>query len=510
MKIGRNLFTLSAALLIGACTGPTKPADQPDSGGSNDMRAGGDDGGGGDGGGDPSATFTGKSASVFVSESADVEEPDDFSTAPVTALVPGSTVTYPAETHPDGTFTIPGLPAGAAWIRQGSDRYIYTKSRSIDLRQYQLGRPDRVQATDSIPVSMSFTGMAPWADLDDFQLTVANVGFVDTPLQYAPDLPALGATSVSNATFDWMDVSTPWLISPAKGDQAIFSQLSTQVVGDVTYLTLSRSATLPTFSVAQGAPVNVNLAMVSTAPQQSLTINWKRSRFEALRTAVFPTAQSFAQDGTVSANPGGSRAELGDIPDLLRVQPDLGATDLALGSLSYRNPFPAGWTVYGRFTQMYRISYALPGVARNGTLVAAISVSDTTDKLGSGDITPVVGPVINLKVNGNAAQSNVSGVGTTPLLSWEPSSVGAPNGYIVTLYRLEPIPDQQFPRSTRVATLYTTESSIVLPKDLMASGQNYCFLVRAVSQPGVDVSKTPYLVPMKRSYADALTAIVSP
>src|SRR5207237_6003933 len=124
-----------------------------------------------------------------------------------------------------------------------TDRFIYTTARTIDLNHYQLGRPDRVQAMNQTPVSMSFTGMAAWGDLDDIQMTIANLGFLDSPLQYAVDLPAPGATSIMDAQFDWRDTVDPWLVSPDKGDHVIFSQLSTLSVGDMPYLSLTRSAT---------------------------------------------------------------------------------------------------------------------------------------------------------------------------------------------------------------------------------------------------------------------------
>jgi hypothetical protein len=420
-------------------------------------------------------------------------------------------VSYPAEFKSDGTFTIPGLPQGSAWIRQGDDRFIYTTGRTIDLSHFQLGRPDRTEVTEETLVSMSLTGMAPWAELDDFQMTIANLGFVDSPLFYGADLPELGATTVTNMQFDWRDVGAPWLVSPTKGDEVIFSQLSTQAVSGVSLLSLTRSASLPSLSIADGGSASISAALVSTAPQQSLNVTWARSKFDALRTTVHPSALAFSQDGTISANPGGTgRAELGDIPDVLRLQPDLASTDLSLGALAFRNPFPASWTVYGRFNHLYRVAYTVPGASRTGTLIGSIAVSDTVARLGAATIEPVVGPVRNVTVNGAAALSNLDGVGTTPTLSWDAPATGTPNGFILTLYRLEPIEGQQFPRSTRVATLYTTQSSVVMPKDLMVSGKLYCFLIRAIAQPGVDLSRTPYLVPVQRSHADTLTALISP
>jgi hypothetical protein len=459
-------------------------------------------------------TFSGSSAITHVTESGEVRRPDDARPG-IAALLPdghGGYTTLPASTSLDGTFMIPGIPPGVAfWLRHGADHFIWTSARSIDLGRYQLGRPDRVAATTSpTRLSIGITGASPWQHADDIELTVANLGLVLSPLAYSTAVPEAGDT-VMLASLDWTELVRPWLIDGTRGDVAYLTQLvARSAPGGIPYLALDRAATLAPFTQVNGAGLLLMTALTGTAPLESVTLRWQRSQFAVHKAAVHPGAEEAVQSLRVGAQPGGlSRGEIGDAPTLLLVEPPIGAGDLDLGTLAYRNPFPASFGVYGRATHVYRVSFPVPGAA-NAVLFAGIGVARSGADLSAGPLVPAISPVQNLTLNGRSARSAITGATPTPTLRWDPPAVGVPTGTLVILYEIRVPPGQRYPRITRVATLYTREASVAIPPGLLQPGGSYCFLVRVLSQPGADLTARPYHTPLPEAFADTVSALVSP
>ncbi|MCS6911799.1 MAG: fibronectin type III domain-containing protein [Myxococcales bacterium] len=508
MNHNKNLRCLTVALLLAACPSPPRPMDTDNPPGGADMRMTDPDG---DGGEEP-GVFSGTAQAVFITDRGEERVPDDLHAMPIVGFVHGSAGEprlYPAEVQSNGTFRIPNLPPGPVWIRQGGARFFLTSARTIDLSHYHMGRPDRVGATQRTPVSVKLSGMAPWQPDDDVQLVVTNLGFLESLLS-SVDPPANDATTM-DVMLDWKEFGGAWLIDSAKGDRLILAQMITQSAGGVSFVALGRSATVGGFQMRDGMETLLQATLTNSAPRLSMRLRWQRSRFVALASAIHPTARAFAQWATINVNPGGAlRADFDEMPELMRVEQDGGSSDIDLGMVSFLNPYPTHWVVYGRFHHHFSVNYTVPGAPRAGTLLGSVFVSDAIDRLGAGAIGPAVGPVTNITINGMNAMNNPNGVGTSPTIRWDPPELGTANGYIVTLYRLERMPNAPVPSSARVATIYTAQTSFVMPHGLMTSGQLYALQIRAVMQPGVDLTRTPYMVPVQRAYADAITGVISP
>jgi hypothetical protein len=116
----------------------------------------------------------------------------------------------------------------------------------------------------------------------------------------------------------------------------------------VTYAALGKVFAPSPFTQHDGQSTSLSGAFTEVPQSQSISINWKRSMFEALRTLVNPNATSYGQALYLSAVPGGlSRGNYSNTADLVIVQPALGTTDLDLGTITFGNPFPASWGLAG-------------------------------------------------------------------------------------------------------------------------------------------------------------------
>ncbi len=458
--------------------------------------------------------INGTSIGIYLSAQGEVRKPDDAAHLGVQALSGGSgaVMAYPAKGGADGSFTIDKVPDGPFWLQVGSDRFLWTQRRDVNLNHYHPGRPDpKLAATSPTTVVFSLSGLAPWQDADDIQFTAANLNLNESPLSYTDTLPNIGDMTLGMASLDWSQISAPYLIDGAKGDAVILGQLEAAVTAmGVPFLALTRSLAVPSFTQVDGGKTTVAGALVNTAPGGNFQAIWKRSRFESLLLNVNPSATSYSQDASLSANPAGpDHGEIGQSPDLLRIQPTPGITDLDLGTLSYRNPFPAVWPLHGKFSHTFIIAYALTGADNKASLLGSIGVAQPAEQFSNG-VGPLIGPVGHPRIGGKDAFAGGTGIGVTPDLSWDAPAIGVLTGTTVIVYRIELPAGQRYPRTVKVATLITTGLTVTTPPGLLVAGKTYVFQFRALSQPGLDLSWTPFQDRLPKGYADALSGIFSP
>ena len=77
---------------------------------------------------------------------------------------------------------------------------------------------------------------------------------------------------------------------------------------------------------------------------------------------------------------------------------------------------------------------------------------------------------------------SLSGVGTTPTLTFDPPSLGSPDAYTVIVRSLEDISDTDgnvLSRHRTVANYTTYDTSVTLPEGILETGKYYTLLVRA-------------------------------
>src|SRR5439155_1020284 len=167
------------------------------------------------------------------------------------------------------------------------------------------------------------------------------------------------------------------------------------------------------------------------------------SQFDALKAQVGPNAAPFAGSQLlgIDALPGAKvRGFYGFIgaPDLVEVlSPPAGVTDLDL-TFTYGNPFTTGGTAWDEFV-IARYEFHVPVLAQGATspspLTAVLDVDiPVASLMATGNITPALSPPRNVKIAGMDATMTRTGVGATPMISWDAPTIGTATSYRVDIY----------------------------------------------------------------------------
>jgi len=245
------------------------------------------------------------------------------------------------------------------------------------------------------------------------------------------------------------------------------------------------------------------LGMLTEVPAtRHFTISWKRSMFAALATAVHPNAKAFLGLPFVAVDPGGAYRTTSLQPELVSVQfPATTGADVVF-DLDYGNRFPPEWAEFTILETSFSLAY--PG---NLSGFGSASVFGPPQLLAAIPVEPLVGPPRDLRLEGQDAQANLTGLGTTPTLSWSPPSIGTVSRYLVDIRHLS----GGLTMSDVVAWIYTAETSTPIPPGLLVPGQTYSIAVYAEAGSPTAMAH-PLLVDsaVVGATASALTGLITP
>lgn len=442
-------------------------------------------------------------------------QPIDLSATPIQALVPNASGGFDTLTgagHSDGTFSIPNVPEGYYWLRFGST-YVWTSSSYVDWSNDLFGRADGVYpGTSPTTLSLSLTGLNPWQAQDDLVWDVPAQGTaMALPLSSADitNAPAAGATALAGFSMNFAgnDISFP-LLDSSKGDQAYLNQLTTRPAGAETYRALAKSFNAPATTMTDGGTSNLSGGFLDVPQAASLRLNWQRSAFAAFAPSVNPAAVPSGSFFFSYAYPLPSSYGLPANAFELLDYTSSGTGDVDLGDLPYGNPFPATWSVAAETYEAFNLSYLAPGATTPVTMTRYSYQATTTLPTAAAPVTPLLGPIQAPKINGKDLFSNQLSVGTNPTLSWNPPSVGAPSGYVISCYRLFASGTGSAIQS--VGRFRTRTTSIKLPSGVLTAGNTYFFTIAAIRANGVDLSTTPFRTALPYAFTTSMSAIVAP
>ena len=496
-------ISLCSALIIhaGACS-PAAPASTVD--------------GGTDGGGDPplppGTPVTGTEITNTIRDTGSTMVPDDLTLNTIAALVPrpsGRFTTIAGLGNADGTFTIPNVPEGTYYLQYGfpgfTYNYIVTSSHRLDFGTDSVGRSDVSYGASTTTLSLALSGLSPWGTKDHVEMLSSNSGAYCYSLNDQTSPPAAGATTLTATKLNYPGYCYPGqLIDGTKSDLAYVYQLSTKtspVLG--AYTALTNSLLLPTnFSVvnAQDNPVTATLAAV---PQNSFSTRFAISQFEQLAAAGTPGAQVSGTYLLLESQPGGlAYGPFSTSADLIEVLSTPGAADKDTGALSYGNPFPTSWGTYANVITGFNVSYTLPNAPSPLTVQGSIIYAADASTLGATGLTPPIGPVRNIKVNGQPATSLLANVTTTPTITFDPPALGTPTSYFITVAGVTVSGGML---GTRVVALFRTQgTSITVPPGPLALGAAYVVSISAQYAP-----KDSFDAPLRKRFPQASAASIS-
>jgi hypothetical protein len=472
-------------------------------------------------------TVTGIQVVTYISETGKTDVPDDLSKTTIAAYVPDGSGGYnmlPGSGSADGHYSIPNVPAGGYLLQIGSS-YFWTSATNIDTGSQVQGRPNPTPSPTGLEkidfdVALTVPTQSPDSEfVDKFELVDPNIATGE--FEYAPN--ASSSDSFDQVWF-WVDA----LIDASLGDKTYLSHLITSGQRDSTtqivYGTLVQEEITPALSIQMvpGVTTNLSSSMVQ-GPAATFRANFKLSSFGALSPQMvaqsLQTGDLFA--GVAAAAPlntaGGFPGSFNSTAPYpvstlaaFQLSPPAPAADFDLGDMSYRSGFPANYTTLVFADWVTSAFFSLSG-ASTTSLNADIKMNTLTAPTATKPLTPLIGPVTALSLDGtDAFNKQSSDVSLTPTIAWNVPLLGTPSFYQVDVIQLTVVPCQirffnACTVSTNVATFQTQQTSLTLPPGLLTPGSTYVLAVTAKNAVAANLDSSPLRITYPFAYADAIS-----
>jgi hypothetical protein len=263
--------------------------------------------------------------------------------------------------------------------------------------------------------------------------------------------------------------------------------------------------------MADGASTPLRARLAPVAQSSRLTARIRRGAFAALGEEINPAAVPLQYVYGVDVQPGGAAAaSVTGTPDLALGGMAPGDADVDV-PLSWGNPYPGSWPVFGFANAVYSIPISVPTDA--GPLTLALStliINNGTplDAFRRDGMGPSLSPVRDARVGGQRMLPGASGVGTTPWITWAAPRVGCPTTYGVSIRRIDVA-------GTRVTSVpvwagFTPDRSLRVPEGIMIAGGRYLVVVSASVFGDVDLGRTPFQRGFPFARAAAVSGVIIP
>jgi hypothetical protein len=432
----------------------------------------------------------------FVTDIGEVDRPEDFSAATFASFTPTASG-FERRTGggaADGTFAVPVGIGATAWQLEvlfdprGPRVFFVSSADRLDLSSFVLGRPDRRFPSLPTTVTINATGLSPWQLSDLIGIVSPNVGALVSDAQ-SRTTPAPGDTAIAGHVIAWPTT----LIDAAKGDTTTMFQLvaKTTGTGSPRYVALAKSGPATGFTMVNGSPATMTVALADVPQSRTIAVHVKRSQFDALRAQTGPgalPAELFEQSIFIHALPQfRRRGFFAGAPRLVVSFPAEGTLDYDR-TFIYGNPFRTGGVAWEEFA-VVRYNFSVPVLAAGATTPVNVPVGfrcviPIAALAVDGTIAPVLTPVRNVKIAGLDLATPRAGVGLTPTITWDPPSTGTPTSYLVGVRRVAA--NGTTTTALPIATFRTTSTSLQLPDTVLSSGASYILVIDANAIPDYD------------------------
>jgi hypothetical protein len=453
-------------------------------------------------------TVTGTSIVSHIRFDGTVENaPEDLSAYTIKAYVPNGDGTFTivdGTGHEDGTFEIPDVPVGATYylmlgyppIPNQPDRrpvLWVTDDRTLDLGYHVMGRADGVEAVQASPVILNLTGMSAWGEDDAIYVDSYNNGSEFGNLSVVTNAPAPGATALSGFRFDWRDGYTyhpvgslPRLLDAAEGDDLYVAHFHHEdaLSGRTTYRVGTLRGVFHTSDLTQtdGVPLTVDGAFTPVTLDQTATVTFNveqfRSRYPDSARAFdegfsILTIDNAGTDYQQAIGIGPWGVDIGFPLGRMRSEP----STFTLPGIAYGEPdaYPTAWGRVASVTYRSWRRLRPPGATNNAYSVLAINgylpVGSTLN------VTPGLRPPQEIVVDGGVVSSEPGVVGFDGVngveVDWD--DVADADGYAVNIEHM--YFDAGTIKNDHIFHIFTSESSVTLPADLLTQGERYHIIV---------------------------------
>lgn len=453
------------------------------------------DGGGSDDAGSPGARdVVGRYLSVqLLPDGGVVEGGADLSAGVIAALVEvdGGYVVFPGTGEASGAFRIPAVPTGHYLLRVGST-YLETERSQLEIREESYARPLNTQVrstTNPTITTLRVTGLEAWVSPGHaFAMTTPELGLTFPGLHaYAPSAFVAGSTSATLA----LNFAGRPMVEAAKGDVSYVVQQFFSNSGASWWGGANMGAQLPPYTQLNGATVTVDVALLGAPalPVTSLPLSVDLAAFSAQATLLPPTQE--APHVEVGVHPA-ARADAFAM-NLALWFGDVTAPTPVPSYMSFVSPFPPEWALHGRVIHVSDLPLTVPGTTGTAWVRHELGVVDEAQGLFASAVRPRLGPVTQLTLDGAPFTSTRTGAGKTPRFAWRAPQLGTPTTYYLGIGRLGLSGGQL--RVLSSTTISTTNTSVLVPPDVLVEGNGYYAQVLAVSAPFDRVNYSTQRVP---------------
>jgi hypothetical protein len=455
-----------------------------------------------------------------VTDIGEIDRPEDLSAVTFASFTPTASG-FERRTGggaADGTFAVPvgiGVPAWQLEVvfdPRGPRVFFVGSAARLDLSLFLLGRPDRRFPSLPTTVTINATGLSPWQLADQIGIMSPNAGALVSDV-HTRTTPSAGDTAIAGHVIAWQSP----LIEAAKGDTTTMFQLVQKTTGNESpgYVALAKSGPATGFTMVDGSPATMTVALADVPQSRTLAVHVKRSQFDALRAQFGPGAlppERFEQSIFIHALPQfRRRGAFGPAPRLVVSFPPEGTLDYDR-TFSYGNPFTTGGVAWEELA-VVRYDFKVPVLAAGAMTPVNVPVGfryviPVAALAVDGTIAPVQTPVRNVKIAGMDLATPRAGVGLTPTITWDPPSTGTPTAYVVGVRRVTANGTTTTVR--QVATFNTRSTSLQLPDSVLSNGASYILVIDASAVPDYD-DAAPFMTGgLPNFFATSATAQFTP
>jgi hypothetical protein len=387
-----------------------------------------------------------------------------------------------------------GVPEGPYVVARPGE-LLMSDADELEMGVRIVGRRDTPIAAPNTTLTLELSGVTPAYRSSDVVLALSfGPGFL------AENFTVRGDGGAFPAIADLTAQSAPYALSGARGDELLVTLRRTVSDAGLSWGTTLFAATVlaPELGAGQAARVTVPLAPV---PQVPVPLALRSSGFEQFVTDVHPAATPTATAAVFFAAPPVPADFEGRSMALSFVNHQAGRGDLE-ATITTGNPV-AGGSLLAEGRLIVSVPLSLSGRTLNRQLDAIGTV-----RADGGALDATLSPPRFVRLNGERADVNRTGVGTTPVFEWSPPSLGTPRTYWLMVYRLTP-------QGTSLAESFalrirTPFTRVRVPPGLLVEGSAYYALVWALSGDGADARRFIARSTREGGRAIAATAVFTP
>jgi hypothetical protein len=448
------------------------------------------------------------------------------------ALVPqtdGSLQRLQGAANPDGSFSIPNVPAGYYWLQINPNANYWTSTSDFDYGQDVIGQLLSISSQTSTTFSFSVSGLEPSSQVGNLFYPQSDFrGFFLPDFSIQPNSTTFNGAIAVNSNIDWSKISTLYLSEYLRG-----------TFGNFTGYILGPTQTLSGLSFVNGGTNPVVGMLSPSTPPASLALSITGSAWAPLTSAAGPGnptpaysdyaafVQPFVTDrlavplsplllgpdftllrpAALTVNPlpfpSSYGCESSGGPLNTVSPPNLGVapitTDVDYGVLSYNDPYPSNWPRLFEYCQVSAFSFPRP----NSTVTDTFYVTNKqTTTLPAAAVTPILSSVQSPTLNGSSLFQSATLNSTNMTISWTPPSMGQPYGYFVEVYQLGTLPTGSTGYAT--AGIYaTTKTSLTVP--FISPSSTYVFAILSASDAKANIESSP----LRHKFPFAESGVVS-